>query len=139
MHLEHLNLVVKDLNETLTFYSAAFPHWQVRGGGEADWYGVKRNWIHFGDDRQYLTFNDGGTGENRDLKSNNLGLAHFAYVTDNIDAVISRLLQAGFAIAKDGANSPFRRNVYFIDPNGYEVEFVQYLSDLPKERNLYDE
>jgi catechol 2,3-dioxygenase-like lactoylglutathione lyase family enzyme len=139
MHLEHLNLVVKDLSETLKFYTAVFPHWQIRGGGEADWYGVRRNWIHFGDDTQYLTFNDSGTGENRDLQSNTLGLSHFAYVTDNIDAVISRLMAAGYAIAKDGANSPFRRNVYFIDPNGYEVEFVQYLSDLPEERNLFDE
>jgi catechol 2,3-dioxygenase-like lactoylglutathione lyase family enzyme len=139
MHLEHLNLVVKDLSETLTFYAAAFPHWQVRGGGEGDWYGVRRNWIHFGDDKHYLTFNDSGTGENRDLHSNELGLSHFAYVTSNIDAVVNRLMQAGFAVAKDGANSPFRRNVYFIDPNGYEVEFVQYLSDLPEERNLFDD
>ena len=138
MHLEHLNLVVKDMNDTLKFYQAAFPHWQVRGGGEADWYGVKRNWIHFGDNFQYLTFNDRGTGGNRDLKSNDLGLSHFAYVTDNIDEVISRLLQAGYEIAKDGANNLYRRNVYFIDPNGYEVEFVQYLSDLPAQRNLYE-
>ena len=55
MRLEHLNLVVSDIDRALTFYRAAFPHWQVRGGGEQDWYGVSRNWVHFGDERHYLT------------------------------------------------------------------------------------
>lgn len=135
MHLEHLNLVVKDIPAALNFYKAAFPYWQIRSQGEADWYGVKRNWIHFGDDYQYLTFNDDGTGENRDLSGHQTGLAHFAYVTENLQAVIDRLEAAGFNIAKSGAENRFRKNVYFVDPDGFEVEFVEYLSDLPAERN----
>lgn len=67
MHLEHLNLVVRDIPETLAFYKAAFPHWRIRAEGRAEWYGVMRTWVHFGDDYQYLTFNDDGTGESRDL------------------------------------------------------------------------
>ncbi|KGJ92192.1 VOC family protein [Thalassotalea sp. ND16A] len=139
LHLEHLNLVVKDIPDTLKFYQAAFPHWQVRGGGEAEWYGKLRNWLHFGDDFQYLTFNDNGTGENRDLTGHQIGLSHFAFVTNSIEAVIARLAKAGFAIDKDGAVSPYRNNVYFIDPSGYEVEFVEYLSDVPEQRNIYDD
>lgn len=135
MRLEHLNLVVRDIPETLTFYKAAFPHWRTRSKGQAEWYGVERNWVHFGDDENYLTFNDDGTGENRDLSGHQTGLAHFAYVTTNLKAVIDRLEAAGFAIAKPGADNKFRKNVYFVDPNGFEVEFVQYLSDLPEERN----
>ncbi|MGJ8679442.1 VOC family protein [Paraglaciecola sp.] len=138
MRLEHLNLVVSDMEATLAFYQATFPHWRVRGEGQQDWFGVSRQWVHFGDDYQYITFNDSGTGQNRDLKSNQLGLAHFAYVTDDIEAVIQRLNEAGFEIAKVGQNTEFRKNIYFIDPNGFEVEFVQYLSDLPKERNDYE-
>lgn len=135
MQLEHLNLVVKDIAEALKFYKAVFPHWQIRSKGEAEWYGVKRNWIHFGDDYQYLTFNDDGTGENRDLAGHQTGLAHFAYVTENLQAVIDRLEAAGFNIAKSGAENRFRKNVYFVDPDGFEVEFVEYLSDMPAERN----
>ncbi|WP_286266352.1 VOC family protein [Thalassotalea atypica] len=137
MYLEHLNLVVNDLEETLTFYRAAFPYWEVRGEGTQSWYGTPRRWIHFGDDQQYLTFNDNGSGENRALHTNDLGLAHFAYVTQNLDAVIRRLLSAGFDIAKDGSQDEYRKNVYFLDPNGFEIEFVQYLSDIPQERNQY--
>jgi len=135
MHLEHLNLVVTDIEETLKFYRVAFPHWRIRDKGKGEWNGKPRSWLHFGDDSQYLTFNDNGEGENRDLNGHQTGLAHFAYVTNNIDAVISRLTEAGFPVAKEGATEPHRRNVYFVDPAGYEVEFVEYLSDLPEERN----
>lgn len=139
LHLEHLNLVVKDIEKTLHFYKAAFPHWQVRGEGDSDWYGKPRHWLHFGDDYQYLTFNDHGEGENRDLKGHQLGLAHFAYVTNSIEDITARLVSAGYKVANPGAISPYRKNVYFIDPSGFEVEFVEYLSDEPKLRNIYEE
>ena len=83
-----------------------------------------------------MTFNDNGDGDNRDLTGHQPGLAHFAFVTGNIDAVIKRLAAAGFPVDKDGADEPFRKNAYFIDPDGFEVEFVEYLSDLPEQRNL---
>lgn len=136
LHLEHINLVVSDIPAMLEFYQAAFPHWQVRDSGKGDWYGKPRTWLHFGDHYQYIALNDHGEGENRDLTGHQVGLAHFAYVTNNLDAVIKRITDAGFPIAKPGADDPFRKNVYFIDPAGYEVEFVEYLSDIPEQRNL---
>jgi catechol 2,3-dioxygenase-like lactoylglutathione lyase family enzyme len=138
MTLEHLNLVVKDMAQTLRFYQAAFPHWRIRGKGNDQWYGTKRQWLHFGDDYQYLTFNDNGQGENRNIESHHLGLAHFAFITGNISCVIQRLAQAGFMVNNSITEAPYRKNCYFIDPNGYEVEFVEYLSDVPAERNLYE-
>lgn len=138
MQLEHLNLVVKDMQQTLAFYQAAFPHWQVRGEGKQTWYGVERHWLHFGDDDQYLTFNDQGYGENRPLEGNQVGMAHFAYITADLDGLITRMLNAGFQIHHEGAQSSHRRNVYFRDPNNFEVEFVEYSSDLPEERNRYE-
>ena len=137
IHLEHVNLIVHDIEETLTFYRAAFPHWSVRGGDKGEWSGKPRNWIHFGDDYQYLAFGDNGVGENRDLAGHQVVLAHFAYVTDDIAGVIKRLVEAGFSIAKDGMDDEYRQNIYFLDPNGYEVEFVQYNTDIPNLRNRY--
>ena len=135
MHLEHLNLVVSNMKQTLKFYQVAFPHWKIRNRGVSTWYGVEREWLHFGDDYQYLTFNDNGTGKMRDLETNDLGMAHFAFVTNNISAVIKRLTEAGYPIKTEGAENEHRKNIYFLDPNGYEVEFVEYLSDIPIERN----
>lgn len=135
LQIEHLNLVVNDFPATLKFYKAAFPHWRVRDSGESEWSGKPRKWLHFGDDYQYLALNDNGVGPNRDLSGHQTGLAHFAFVTNEIDSIVDRLAQAGFAIDKDGADEPYRKNVYFIDPNGFEVEFVQYSSDIPEQRN----
>lgn len=137
IQLEHLNLVVKNLDASLHFYQAAFPHWRIRGRGQGDWYGKPRQWLHFGDDYQYLTFNDDGEGESRDLTGHQPGLAHFAFVSSNIQAITKRLTQAGYPIANSGNHDSGRRNVYFIDPDGIEVEFVEYLSDDPAQRNQY--
>lgn len=136
MYLEHVNLVVADMDAMLHFYRAAFPHWRIRDEGHGDWYGKPRKWLHFGDDYHYLALSDHGEGQNRKLEGHSVGLAHFAYVTHNLTAVINRLQNAGYAIAKPGATEPYRKNVYFIDPAGFEVEFVEYLSDLPQQRNL---
>ena len=136
MYLEHVNLVVTDISAMLQFYRAAFPHWRIRDEGHGDWYGKPRKWLHFGDDNHYLALSDHGVGNNRNLSGHNVGFAHFAYVTNNLDAVIARLHNAGHAIANPGSIEPYRKNVYFIDPAGFEVEFVEYLSDIPSERNL---
>ncbi len=138
IRLEHLNLVVKDLNATLKFYQAAFPHWKVRGGGKSNWYGHPRKWIHFGDDYNYLSFNDSGTDENRKLKEYQIGLAHFAFVTTDIKGVIQRLQDINISPSVAYEKDEFRGSVYFVDPDGYEIEFVQYYSDQPQERNRYD-
>ena len=116
MYLEHVNLVVANMDATLNFYRAAFPHWRVRDEGQGEWYGKPRKWVHFGDDHHYLALSDHGEGESRSLEGHSVGLAHFAYVTDNLDAVVARLSNAGYAVAKAGATEPFRKNVYFIDP-----------------------
>ncbi len=138
VHLEHLNLVVKNLQETLNFYQSAFPHWKIRGGGKSEWYGHPRNWVHFGDDYSYLSLNDNGTGENRQLKQYQVGLAHFAFVINDVKGLIKRLAKIGIkpSVAYEGDEN--RGSVYFIDPNGYEVEFVVYYNDQPYLRNQYD-
>jgi len=135
--LEHINLVVNDIEKSLQFYQAAFPHWSVRGGDEGEWHGKARNWVHFGDDYQYIALNDNGINKNRDLTGHQIGLAHFAFVTNDLKGTVARLAQAGFSVDKDGAKDDYRDNVYYLDPDGFEVEFVQYHSDLPQLRNRY--
>ncbi len=135
IQLEHINLVIKDIDASLKFYRAAFPHWSIRSKGESEWYGKPRNWLHFGDDYQYLALSDHGEGDNRDLEGHSVGLAHFAFVTNNLQALIKRLNDAGFPIAKPGSDNPYRDNIYFIDPDGFEVEFVEYKTDIPFQRN----
>ena len=133
--LEHVNLVVTDIEPTLSFLQAAFPHWRVRAEGRDEWKGMKRRWLHVGDDASYLTLNDFGKGRQRDLDSAEPGLAHIGFTVDSLDRVVDRLRDSGFEPHHWGAEHAFRRNAYYIDREGLEFEFVEYLSDLPAERN----
>lgn len=135
VYIEHVNLVVGDIEKALGFYRAAFPHWRVRAKGKDEWYGKPRRWLHFGDDYQYITFNDNGEGENRDLAGHRRGLAHFAFAVSPLDDLVRRLADAGFEPKHFGPDHPFRKNIYFIDRDNFEIEFVEYHSDLPEQRN----
>ena len=50
IHLEHINVVVTDIDAELDFYRAAFPHWHVRERQAGTLSGKSRTWVHFGDD-----------------------------------------------------------------------------------------
>ncbi|MGB0935945.1 MAG: VOC family protein [Colwellia sp.] len=139
MKFEHINIVVKDINASIHFYQSAFPHWFIRDQGNDKWFNKERRWLHFGDDYQYIAMSEFPKSHNeetnRDLSSDQLGLAHFAFSIDNIEQVMKRLAENGYQVAKDGGDNPFRKNIYYYDPSGFEVEFVEYSSDLPNERN----
>jgi catechol-2,3-dioxygenase len=137
IRLEHVNLVVKDIHATLDFIQTAFPDWKIRGQGENEWYGKKRNWLHVGTDDYYLTLNDGAQGQNRDLKSHDPGLAHIGFCVENVENISSRLQAKGYEVTTIGGDHPYRKTLYFIDPAGFEFEFIQYFSKKPEEKNMY--
>ena len=138
VRFEHANLVVANIEATLDFILTAFPHWSVRGQGNMEWHGKPRRWLHVGDDDYYVTLNDDGEGDNRDLTGHQPGLAHLGFVVDDLDGIVERLEAKGHRIDIEGPEHPFRRNIYFLDPAGFQFEFVQYLSDDAGERNRYD-
>ncbi len=135
IRLEHINLVITDMESTLAFYTAAFPDYHIRSEGEGTWYGTPRRWLHFGDDYTYLAFSDHGQGNNRDLKGRTPGLAHIAFEVTNLTALKARMAAVGYDISTQGTDNPHRDNIYYLDPDGHEVEFVVYHSDLVAERN----
>lgn len=141
VRLEHANLVVKTIQPTLDFLLTAFPQWRVRGEGDMTWgsgdTAVERHWLHVGDDDYYLTLNDNGNGDIRDVKSVQQGVAHLGFVVDDLAGVIQRLENKGFSVAIQGRDHPFRKTVYFNDPGGFQFEFLQYSSEKPQEKNMY--
>ena len=137
LYLEHLNLVVKDIPRALAFYQAAFPHWRIRGKGRSKWHGKPRCWLHFGDDYLYLALSDHGDSDIRDNSGYQVGLSHFAFVTDELVKVTQRLKAAGFIGKQGDGTSGIRNNTYFVDADGYEIEFVEYLTEVVSRRNDY--
>jgi hypothetical protein len=135
--LEHANLVLTRIEPTLKFLETAFPEWRIRGEGKSDWYGRPRRWLHFGDDNSYITLNDHGEGAQRDLAGYEPGLAHLGFQVSSLDEIIGRLERAGYRPHHLGEDHPHRKNTYFIDAEGLEFEFIEYLSEAPKEKNSY--
>jgi len=137
IRLEHVNLVVREIESTVDFLLTAFPHWKIRGRGEAPWHGKPRSWVHVGDQDYYITLNDNGVGENRDLIGHSTGLAHIGFVVDDADAIVERLQAKGYEVDIYGETHPYRKTFYFLDPAGFQFEFMQYLSEKDEERNTY--
>lgn len=130
--LEHVNMRVKDIDETLKFLITALPNFRVRGGERRDddhW-----NWVHVGTDSTYLCLNEGGE-EVRATKGP--GLNHVGFVVEDAESVRVRLEQAGYEEGFVPDPHPHRQRVYYIDGNGIEWEFVEYYSGDPNERNDY--
>ena len=138
MRIEHVNLVVRNIEEVTNFLGIAFPHWKIRGQDKSEWYGKPRTWLHFGEDDFYIALSDNGEGPNRDLMKHTPGLAHTGLVIDDIGGLIARYRANGIEPSQDLTTFPARKNVYYIDPAGFEWEFIQYLSDIPTERHHYE-
>jgi catechol 2,3-dioxygenase-like lactoylglutathione lyase family enzyme len=135
--LEHLNITVRDIARTTGFLLAALPDWRVRGGGRMDWFGTPIAWQHVGSDSVYLALQDGGEGDVMDWRSRRLGPKHVGLVVPSVDAVVARLAATGYPLDHWGTPSPGRRNVYIIDPDSVQFEFVEYLTDKVARRNDY--
>jgi hypothetical protein len=140
--LEHMNLVVTDVDGTAKFLLTAFPDWRVRGEGGGEWAGVPRRWAHVGDDANYITLNEfkiprAKRGVQRELQGHTPGLAHIGFEVADLGGVVERLKNAGYEPDHLGEDHPHRRNLYYVNEEGLEFEFVEYFSDKPEEKNLY--
>lgn len=66
------------------------------------------------------------------------GLNHLAYEVDDIKPLRARLRAAGYRDSTVPNAQPYRKRVYFHDPEGNDREFVQYLSDDAAKRHDYE-
>ena len=136
VRLEHANLVVHDIDATIRFLQTALPEFRIRFDG-ADARGSR--WVHIGTDDTYIALTQ-STVEPRELwkpYSGTPGVNHVAYEVHDADALGERLRSAGYKDSTSPNNHPYRKRVYFYDPDGNDWEFVQYLTDDPAKRNDY--
>jgi len=134
--LEHANLHVRHFDDAVRFLQTAFPDFKVRSTSERD----GRRWMHIGTDETYIALNE-TTYDDADIKApydGKPGVNHLGYEVDDVDALRSRLTEAGFKDSTYPNNHPHRKRVYFYDSDGNDWEFVQYFSNDPKKRNDYD-
>lgn len=122
MFIEHVNLTVSDLDRSIAFYARLFDYelrWSRRDGSD-------RDAAHVGDGRFYLALFQAETlaaaprpGYDR------VGLNHFGVVVEDLDEMRERLRALGVTPTSEQDYEPGRR-LYFFDPDGIEVELVEY-------------
>ena len=134
--LEHANLCVVDIDGMIKFLQAALSDFIIRHD-ETDSDGDR--WVHIGNDTTYIALNNSTQKDSSDLTpySGKPGVNHLGYMVDNAEQVRSRLLAADYIESTVENNHPFRKRLYFYDPEGRDWEFVEYLSEKLEERNDY--
>jgi catechol 2,3-dioxygenase-like lactoylglutathione lyase family enzyme len=136
IRLEHANLCVRDVDETLRFVKAAFPEFEVRAEGKSL---LGARWLHVGSDDTYLAL----TQATQDAPepwvpyAGRPGTNHLGYEVSDVEGVRRRLIAAGYRDSTVPNAHPHRRRVYFRDRDDNDWEFVEYASDDPSERNDY--
>lgn len=133
-YLEHANLTVRDLAQTVEFLRTALPDFRIRGQGV----GAHGPWLHLGTDLTYLALEQASQdlAEGR-ARYADPGVNHLGFVVPDADEVAERLRRAGYREGIAAEPHPFRKRRYFFDRDDNEYEFVSYLSEKPSERNDY--
>jgi catechol 2,3-dioxygenase-like lactoylglutathione lyase family enzyme len=137
VRLEHANLIVRDIDASIAFLQTAFPEFRVRAD-QLDPDGTR--WVHVGTDETYvaLTAATVEPAERLAPYEGMPGVNHLAYEVDDVEALRERMAAAGYQNSTVPNNHPYRKRVYFLDPDGNDWEFVQYLSDDPGKRHDYE-
>lgn len=135
VYMEHANITVKNLEDAIDFFKTAFPTFKIRGGGSAG----LRSWIHLGDDTTYLALNNEPKEDNPGKNYDKAGINHIGFVVSDVAGIAKRLLAKGYKRSFPKQVQKFRIRDYFLDADGNEYEFVEYLSENMEERNTYDD
>jgi catechol 2,3-dioxygenase-like lactoylglutathione lyase family enzyme len=149
MQIDHINIVVEDLEKMIAFYRDALGLSLTRRVTiSGQWIGAV---VGLGDVNAEVVYLDFPTGPRIELirynapitgrpagvdKPNAPGLRHMAFKVDDIDALVARLQQAGVRFFSDVQSVPQsqvtyaggvrKRLVYFQDPEGNLLELCEY-------------
>ena len=136
MIIEHINIAVRDMDAVIQFLQSAFPEFKI----QMDEIGEDGNrWIHIGTDAVYFALEQ-ATSEPTEKwipYEGKPGVNHLGFEVEDVEAVGDRLRTAGYTDSTIPNDHPYRKRVYFNDPEGNDWEFVQYFSNDPEKRNDY--
>ena len=147
--VDHINLVVSDLEKSVDFYTNLLGFKEVRRAHlEGDWIekivglkDVKAEVAYIvapeGEPRIELLWYSTPAGESARMNSqaNTIGLRHIAFRVDDIQRSFQKLKDAGVTIISEPTTVPAsvishdmgRKTLcYFLDPDGVILEFAEY-------------
>lgn len=122
--IEHINMTVLNLENSFAFYQRLFgfkKRWEGMAIGEV---GEVRAW-HIGTSDFYLALFE---AEEQGTAPSNYGVAgvnHIAIEVDDLMPYRTKLAEMNVPIHLEGNYEPGER-IYFVDPDGIEIELVKY-------------
>ncbi|GAA5647176.1 VOC family protein [Vibrio proteolyticus] len=135
-YVEHANLTVENIDNTIRFLETAIPEFAVRHRGFNS-----KHWCHIGSEDSYLALQEREPKDQPYQQRTpyyDIGVNHIGLVVGDVGQVRQRLLAAGYQENPMSASEAFRKRIYFYDTDGIEWEFIEYLSEKPSERNHYE-
>lgn len=136
--IEHVNITVPDIDEAIKFIQLVAPDFKVRKDENP---ASSYRWAHIGNAQYYFALQEphlDADPEKPRATYKNYGVNHISLIVEDIEKVEGVLLKAGY---KRGIATPIeqhRKRLYFIDSFGFEWELVEYSSDDPSEKFLYE-
>ena len=121
MKLEHVNLTVSDVEKSSRFYCELLDL-KVRWRGETS---VGWPAVHIGDENAYLAIFQSPKPTRVEEDYERLGLNHVGFIVDDLADAKRRLERLGVTPKSEQDYDPGKR-LYFFDPDGIEVELVEY-------------
>ncbi len=111
--IDHINMVVKDLDESVRFYSELFGFVVMKEQPEQDS-------VIIGDENVKLCIYEGDSAGDRN------GISHFGIHVSNFDEVLEICKRLSVPVMYDGVlDWEKSRSIYIQDPNGYEIELSE--------------
>ncbi len=133
----HTSFTVKDLDRSIAFYTGVLGfglerRFDAEGPGISTIVGMpgarlKIAFVHLGEFRLELIQYAAPAGVQVDMATNNVGSAHIAFWTDDVDRTYEELQAKGVVFRGAPMRSrPDRPRVaYFYDPDGFTLEIVE--------------
>ena len=136
--IEHLNITVPNIDEAIKFIQIVAPDFKIRKDEKPD---SSHRWAHIGNEEYYLALQEPhiGSEPNKARKTyKNFGVNHISLIVEDISKVESLLVSAGYKRSIKTPTEKHRKRLYFFDNFGSEWELVEYSSDNPNEKYLYE-
>lgn len=119
MNIDHLNRYVSDVNAFISFYVDTLNYLLIDKGIKANGY----NYAILKGNGHELFISE----KNHFIKETDVNFRHIGYSIDNADALIEIMKSKGYVNKEQKVIvKPFSRQFYIKDPDGFEIDLIQW-------------
>lgn len=127
--VDHINRYVSDVDKFIDFYGAVLDYELLDRGKKADGskYAILKGCGH----ELFISEKSGFLPENGNMR-------HIGYFVDNVDELLEKLKSKGYmGQAEEVIVKAFSRQFYIKDPDGFEIDLIQWTDKESFYKNLY--